>query len=618
MFLDKNGTVIKASATGVNASIPLKITAPANTAYLACNSRTNQASYPYTLKRVVYNFETYDRVIFTADNMIQGGYTSGTYQSYPTSSFTRIRYAEPIKVLPGDVLTFNAGSNVKNYLIGYFDAKGQLIQETNWNSPVSADLDIAGCDHIVVLFRKDGNNGNILPSAYDADCRIVSRKETADKIVYDSEAYTKMPVNVKAQEARLAQMCRYSKGSLDARRPQFLLITDSHSDTASFDNAVSYAGAYKQYFDAIVHCGDYIGNYIPVDGSTSEPGWFSDIIKNSEVPVYMVIGNHEKGGQGAAVYSTPTDEMLYNYFVKPIVDKGWLEEGEYTEGKCYYYHDFTTNKTRLIIVDMYESPLTKYNPTYWEPVAYNSSYPAITNNTNYSMGDHVNVPGITAYSFEAAQSFNSGYLHEGRQPSYKMGRPTPCVSADSAQWFLDTLASTPQDYGVVVAVHHPFSLHVELATSKFCQIDSAYSAEGDFCNQDFYADAVNAFINGSNYSATLTFNRDVDSFSVSKDFSAKASGVKFYSFIGGHWHEDLIFKHETYNLWEVAPVDANTIYAPQSAHNDICRSVDNGEAKDCLTAVAFGDGVLGLTKLGIDMTSNGTYRDFEVLNISGD
>lgn len=619
MFTDNTGTLVEESAAGLQTADYIRITAPTGAAYLACNSRSAQAGYPFSLVRVwslAQRLDSYyERVTFTADKMVQGNYTTGAGLPYITESSTRIRMMQQISVYPGDVLRFTGGTNVERYLVGYFGKDGRLISETSWIYTSELALDsVTGCKYIVVLFAR-ANKTALTPEQFDATCGIYTLADEAGILAAEDTAYDAIPVTVQSHETRLAQMSRYGKGTVNARDPQFMLITDTHGDMDAMYNAVRYANKYSNYFDALVHCGDFVPNGIPIAGNAGTL-WFADAIKDSNVPVYMVIGNHESGTYANLMY-TPTDEMLYNLFVKPIVDKGWLSNGEYTENKCYYYHDFTSSKIRLIVPDQYESDQV-LDTTYWTAITYNSSYSAVEANTEYTTGDKVNVPGYTAYSFEAAQSFNSGTYYSGKWPKYKIGRGDPCPNQASAQWFLDTLCTTPKDYGVVVAVHAPFSLNVSrVTTSKFCQDPSSYAAESSQINEDFYADAVNAFVNGSNFSETLTYKNGMASVTVSKDFSTKNSGVKFLCYVGGHWHEDLVFKHNTYNQYEIAPIDGNSMYAPQNAHSDICRTFENGAAKDSITTVAFKDGALGLSKLGVDITITGKYRDFEVLDISG-
>ena len=400
-----------------------------------------------------------------------------------------------------------------------------------------------------------------------------------------------------------------------------LIVTDSHADDSSVTRAIDYSGK-ATAVSATLHCGDYVADSVSYGQTTS--GW-SLAVANSVKPTYFVQGNHEKGTY-KNIALTPSDDTLYDLFVKPIVDKGYLAVGEYETNKCYYYHDFGTLKTRLIVLDEYRAP-TDYDETYWEAITYDSSLSDIVGNTDYAIGAKVNVPGFTANSFQAVQAVNTGAYYSGKRPCYKCRRGYRYIDQTEAQWFLDTLYSTPSDYVVVVAMHNPFSdLAVPDKSKKFCQqvnIPDDVTGAGwaqNYMATDFVADALNAFKTGVSYSATISTKSDSEAayiadYSVAKDFSVRGEG-KLGVIIGGHVHRDVIWKHTTYTyMYQVTPMCSITTESAFNKSADIRLQNDTQyeDYVDSLTAFAVADGRVALAKLGCKYTTDALVRDIEVL-----
>ena len=415
----------------------------------------------------------------------------------------------------------------------------------------------------------------------------------------------------------LTASCRYRKSSNTSKDFQLLIVTDSHNDNICVNNSVIATNGFKS-IDALIHCGDLV-DHIMLNQNVD--ALWKSIAKNCEKPYYLVIGNHEAGPY-YPVSTSPSQEQLYNSFIKPSVDAGHLVNGEYIVGKCYYYHDFISANLRLIVLNEYEAPRIPDTTTYWKPITYNSSLPNYADNTTYTIGTQVNVSGYSDYSFEAVSNFNSGDYYDFKSPSVKYKLGYRWISQAQAQWFLDTLASTPSDYKIVVACHNPFSKKANVDQTKiFSQKNNWTDGYGiqDYMVNDFIADAINAFQNKQNFSTTCSSEHpeDMPSYIVSKNFSGVTA--TFHSLIGGHVHEDCVWKHQDYNQYQITPVCSNSNSYAQSEDADIRRtssSVANEIDTDCLTVVSFSPNKLGLVKLGVDVTEDGYKRDFEVIDIS--
>ena len=253
-----------------------------------------------------------------------------------------------------------------------------------------------------------------------------------------------------------------------------------------------------------------------------------------------------------------------------------LVSGEYENGKPYYFHDITDKQIRLIALYEYDDALDTENST-----------------------------------------------------TYKVRRGYRVIRQEQAQWFLDTLCSTPANYSVVVLLHNPFSDNsITQPDLKFCKdvIVRGVSDSQNNMQTDFISEAVNAFISGSVYTPKVVMKGDADymnvlndgeinyAYQVSKDFSTKNIGVKFMCYLFGHIHYDAIFKHKVYNQLGVASICATTDVG-NSSPSDIRRNNKDSISYDSLNVVSFdcSNNKIRLVKLGSNVTYNMVARDYEMI-----
>lgn len=518
------------------------------------------------------------------------------------------------------------------------DGNGLLFINKPWESPIKA-LNVSNKLSCPLKIYSDGtrlvvqNSGSAIDVNLVATCSnfVLSNSLPTGwnsgnvSEITPTNLYPVDPMDIDTDptiDLSLVNACaRYRRDDYNKSDFSAVIVTDTHGDDAAVSRAVKY-GAASPATSAIVHCGDFITEILAVGTTTTD---WAPIVAASTKATYFVQGNHEKGTHWSLKYM-PSDETLYNLFVKPIVDKGYLVNGEYEVNKCYYYHDFSATKTRLIVLDEYRAPMD-YSEVYWKAIPYDSSLPDITDNTDYQTGDKGNVTGFTANSFEAVQDLNSGSYYQGRQPIYKVLRGCRYIDQTEAQWFLDTLYATPSDYDVVVALHNPFSdLASPVRSSKFTQKDIPVDLDGadwsqNYMATDFIADALNAFKNAEDFTETVSTKQNTEAsyipdYTVSKDFSQRSAGSVLVLF-GGHVHRDVVWQHPTYTeLFQVTPITGCTTSYGNYYPADICLQPDSSFAKyiDSLTSVSAKSHRIALCKIGCKATVDGTLRDIEVFD----
>ena len=427
----------------------------------------------------------------------------------------------------------------------------------------------------------------------------------------------------------LQSACRYNNGKKD-----FLMciIADSHSEEQAVQNAVALTNKID-VIDAIIHCGDITATHFD---KTQILNFYNDY-KHCEKPWLIVIGNHDVGNTMYLQYSA-THEEIFQYYIKPMIDGGILNNGEYQEGKPYYFHDFTDRKIRVIVPYEYDNPLDVADNEYWNSIDYDGSLPQLVPGKTYSVGDKVNSGGYKDNSFickKEVVTINSQYDNNYTIPYYKSGRAARVIRKEQAEWLVNALKSTPDEYGVIIATHNPAMLNsTNQINSKFA-VDTAYKGvtQGQYAMEtDLISEIVNAFIKkiqlslkvvmksanwykaDASYMNILGDTGEKYAYQIEADFS-HIQNCYFACYVGGHSHKDLVFKHDTYeSQYGINPVCASTDSGNRGQADIVNINVDSMNY-DALTCISVSKGRIALSRLGNQLSVNGKHRDIEIINI---
>lgn len=150
------------------------------------------------------------------------------------------------------------------------------------------------------------------------------------------------------------------------------------------------------------------------------------------------------------------------------------------EGKCYYYTDFAEKKTRII--------------------------------------------GLNQFQY-------GGTIRENRY-----------LKDDQIAWFINTLKSTPQNYGIVILTHIPeHDWSVATGYEKFWQKKLFFNdLMSNITGSPIY-DIVDAFIGRTLINKSYTQNGTLSTLTVNANFSTGVNtGVEFIAYLNGHLHADRI------------------------------------------------------------------------------
>ena len=560
------------------------------------------------------------------DKVLAATYSDGSHYAHNMKS-------ETIDALENQKVDKEAGKSLIDTDVA--DAQNTI------NNPEYLAIETDAEDKVLAATYSDGSHyaHNMKSETIDALENMVSKINDDTKSLNDNvqniiqkietisreDVYSRNANNIPL----LQSACRYNNGKKD-----FLMciIADSHSEEQAVQNAVALTNKID-VIDAIIHCGDITASHFD---KTQILNFYNDY-KHCEKPWLVVIGNHDVGNTMYLQYSA-THEEIFQYYIKPMIDGGILNNGEYQEGKPYYFHDFTDRKIRVIVPYEYDNPLDVADNEYWNSIDYDGSLPQLVPGKTYSVGDKVNSGGYKDNSFickKEVVTINSQYDNNYTIPYYKSGRAARVISKEQAEWLVNTLKSTPDEYGVIIATHNPAMLNsTNQINSKFA-VDTAYKGvtQGQYAMEtDLISEIVNAFIKKIQLSLKVVmksanwYKADASYMNILGDIGEKYAyrieadfshiqNCYFACYVGGHSHKDLVFKHDTYeSQYGINPVCASTDSGNRGQADIVNINVDSLNY-DALTCISVSKGRIALSRLGNQLSVNGKHRDIEIINI---
>lgn len=265
------------------------------------------------------------------------------------------------------------------------------------------------------------------------------------------------------------------------KRFTFLHESDIHGDTARHNNIVDYLN-YKQYIDALIVTGDIV-----MSDFTSDFTFFEETKEKISQDILPMLGNHDVGNNFLKSVCG-TDLECYNRYIEPFEQYGIV-----TNGKNYWYKDYSNYKIRIIAIYEYDNEDT--NPD-------DSS-------------------------------------------RYRIQKGFKVFSQSQINWFISTLDNTPSDYHVIVLTHlSPYGDYIECEwVNDWTDSTSRYT--GGTVNQSYVignpiGDIVNAWIKGISINENYSFSGLASYLTpiiANHNFSNRGQGI-FIGYFHGHYHRD--------------------------------------------------------------------------------
>lgn len=314
-----------------------------------------------------------------------------------------------------------------------------------------------------------------------------------------------------------------------------LVAGDIHSDDARMQSIVQYLNAMPS-----IDCGIMLGD---IAGGTfaDSIAFYTEALQSVQKPFLTVIGNHDAGSTNSPTTSYTTQASLIAKFITPNIEFADLANGEYTEGaNCYYYKDFSTYKIRLIVLNQYDYP-----------------------------------------DADAVEKETLDYR-----------RGFAFYSQAQISWLISTLASTPNDYHVIVCLHYAAdNIRVEsgLFTSEkytgklsiYNDTDGIFIEPNPITGGSIISDIINAWINKTsiNYTYTYGITTTQANLVANADFTSRTES-NFVCYFGGHWHNSIMSHVDVYNTQKQYNVDWAKIGSEYTNFSDTPRKIGT-RSEDC-------------------------------------
>ena len=123
--------------------------------------------------------------------------------------------------------------------------------------------------------------------------------------------------------------------------------SDAHNSIDNLERMLNFCSTFENYIDDIIHTGDGVSDKI----TDSNP--FENIDGGNKV--LNVVGNHDCNDINHAVGDTDIASGLHTYeklFANNIQYWGVVQPtNASSDGKCYYYKDYTETKLRVVVLD---------------------------------------------------------------------------------------------------------------------------------------------------------------------------------------------------------------------------------------------------------------------------
>lgn len=170
-------------------------------------------------------------------------------------------------------------------------------------------------------------------------------------------------LNTRSTEKILGYVNRVSSGATFLPRLNLINLSDINGDNTALTRLIDWIdrdATLSGVFSAFAMCGDVINaNQTTKAIYAANCAAFWAQAEGSPIPVLCCLGNHDCNHDGTtnANYADKADHR--QYFFQPMLDlDATIVSDDANTNACYGYKDFTTHKTRVILLDQYDFPYT--------------------------------------------------------------------------------------------------------------------------------------------------------------------------------------------------------------------------------------------------------------------
>ena len=219
-------------------------------------------------------------------------------------------------------------------------SSNQYMGYGTW-TPMPTSIQIVPGDRYRFLLRKpngDGTYAEISRGVDFTDNEILFEYATADSsqnIISRND-----PIEMGEKLQQLTRKTKISDDNFGLKPLCFIHFSDVHGDANALSNVIAFADHYSAFVDEIIHTGDSVAATIASKMSFWDRTSGSGRILN-------VIGNHDT--KRNSNWTEVSMSECYDYYFAPYIEN-WNVVCE--TGKTYYYKDYSSEKVRMIVLDI--------------------------------------------------------------------------------------------------------------------------------------------------------------------------------------------------------------------------------------------------------------------------
>ena len=478
-----------------------------------------------------------------------------------------------------DLYKYDAGTTTnggfileQRHNVGATYSAGTIICDKDYTFENESDIRIRGYFSGTVSLTITYGGFNVKESFDELSTKVDSNTARITSIESQLGGTSAVVNQYKNQVARALQLGyvdeKYTKPLWPIMPLVFMHISDTHkatNNTRAFE-VLNYLGA-NGHVQFLMHTGDILED--PRNASQSR--WAS-IVAPAQYPVMLTAGNHDVGNWSAAAGQYTTTAQFHNIFITPVLNSWGLKTDglgtPYTSGKNYYFKDFTDQKIRFVVVDEFELP------------------------------DQYESDGTTLLA----------------------GRGARWISQEQSDWFVYTLRTTPNGYGVIVAKHAPDGRRGEDKNpfnSPYLKGKAHQQTRQIFNGAEyttFFADIVQAFIDKGTLSKTIqqVAGSITGSVTISADFTA-TTNCEFICYVTGHTHADGINFLADYPKQLDLNINCNNTHYQ---HYSNLQLIAGSPYEDAINvySVDRNNGLIHVVRIGGEYSADGDRRDMLTIN----
>ena len=421
-------------------------------------------------------------VTFPLSEFVSGVYTEGT-GGVVTSSTTKCTTKDYV-ALPNDNVKFKVKLPIGMAIVFGYGASGSVERQIYYFRNNEYVIFPSGATHFCACVGYyDYNNKTWLNKEITPEQVNAMVKNGGIALMYESSEILDRIDGEKNYIESSMYKYHHLVPDLDengiVNLPIFVHASDVHGDVVRWKNILEFAKHYN--VDGVINTGDNVAH------STQNGMSYLAIANDYGVRTVVAVGNHDTSDKPREGFRDDLNTNVYNEVIKPFADNESNRyilptNSQYDDAPTYYYTDFVKSKIRVITLNLYEK----------------DSYSTSSSDGTYSR-----------------------------------------LSQKQIDWFIGTLSSTPNGYGILLCYHRSAAPVSPDGYEKFWQelfYPEDPASGWHLANVNGYpiTTIIDAFIGRNSLQTTFTqtiVDNQTETININADFTNVDGSVEFVAHV---------------------------------------------------------------------------------------